>query len=42
MKSIKEMTKKELTDWAINKMRSGRSFREIEYVFRQNEVDENI
>lgn len=42
MKEIKEMTEKELTDWAINKMKSGRSFREIEYVFKQNGIDENV
>lgn len=42
MKSIKEMTEKELTDWGIQKIKNGRDLRDIEYSLIRNNIDENI
>lgn len=42
MKSIKEMTEKELTDWGIQKIKNGRDLRDIEYSLMRNNIDENI
>lgn len=42
MKSIKEMTEKELTDWGIQKIRNGRDLRDIEYSLIRNNIDGNI
>lgn len=42
MKSIKEMTEKELTDWGIQKIKNGRDLRDIEYSLMRNNIDENV